>query len=302
MPAPRLEASRARARRFLLDLQDPDGAWRDFDLPPGPADAWVTAFVGLSLTLAGGPPEARTRGALDRAAAYLGGARAPGGGWGYNRRCPADADSTALACLFLAAAGEAARPRDLAVLAGFQHDDGAFATYRFGDPAHGWRGGHPEVTATALRALLPHLGAGHGRIRAGLAWLGRAQDQGGLTAYWWPTDWYLALELERLAAGAPALGSPRLTPGPEPVTSFDLALAAELQSIRSPGVRYGAFQRLLARQSADGSWPSEPILRLTDPRATAGHQTEAVASRLFEDRGRSFVTAAALSATAAVKP
>lgn len=298
-PIPEAADAEARARDFLLGLQDTDGAWRDFDLPPGRAEAWATAFVGLSLARAGGRPGPRTRGALDRASAYLHGARVPGGGWGYNRDCPADADSTALACLFLAAVGEKAEPRDLAALARFQLANGGFATYRFGEPAHGWSHGHPEVTVTALRALVPHLDPGHSRIRAGLTWLQHARGRQELTSYWWPTSWYLRLELKRLALAAPKLLIPpeRLESSEEPMTCFDLALCAELDLISSPTCRGSdSLVRLLARQSDDGGWPSEPILRVTDPRAFVGHQAEATASLLFNDQRRTFVTAAGLSA------
>ncbi len=70
----------ARAVGFLLDRQDADGLWRDYDLEPGAAEAWVTGVIGLALGRAGG---ARAAGALVQARAAVRALRRPDG-WGYN--------------------------------------------------------------------------------------------------------------------------------------------------------------------------------------------------------------------------
>src|SRR5687767_8079670 len=38
-----------RAEQYLLACQNADGLWRDYDLEPGPAEAWTTAYIGHAL-------------------------------------------------------------------------------------------------------------------------------------------------------------------------------------------------------------------------------------------------------------
>src|SRR5215471_10501013 len=85
------------ALRFLLSAQDADGAWRDFDLPPGAAEAWTTAYAGRCVREAASEASVT---ALARARVFLK-RQARVGGWAYNRACPCDADSTAHALIFL---------------------------------------------------------------------------------------------------------------------------------------------------------------------------------------------------------
>jgi len=129
---------------FLLLAQDADGAWRDFDLRPGAAEAWTTAYVGRCVRKAAS--EARVA-ALARARIFLE-REARVGGWAYNRACPPDADSTAHALIFLSEP----KPKHIAALARFFQPDGGVRTYAWPPPRHGWGDAHPEVTATALRA------------------------------------------------------------------------------------------------------------------------------------------------------
>jgi hypothetical protein len=45
----------SRGTQYLLAHQDRAGLWHDYSLPPGPSDAWSTAWVGWSLAAAEGP-------------------------------------------------------------------------------------------------------------------------------------------------------------------------------------------------------------------------------------------------------
>jgi hypothetical protein len=281
-----------RAVGFLLAAQDADGAWRDFNLLPGQAEAWTTAYVGQRLLTILGPRHP----ALAAAVRFLERAHEPGGGWGYNRRCPPDADSTAVAILFLETAGAPAAPVDFAALARFQHESGGFRTYqrKIDD---GWGLPHPEVTATALRALSLRLPSDHHRIRSGLAWLERRLSERA-AAYWWPSPLYLALEVERLRSRFPQLSPPAMA-APTAEIAFERALACERALLRREGSASAHARALLALQSADGGWPSTPILRVTDRRARDGAEPPALASPVRADHRRSFVTATALSAVTA---
>ncbi|MGB0064613.1 MAG: hypothetical protein WBP85_09230, partial [Terracidiphilus sp.] len=113
-----------RASEFLLGSQDRDGAWRDFQLKPGRAESWTTAYAGSSLLAA----RVRWRDpcvdeSLNRAAQFLCASRQPGG-WSYNQRCAPDADTTAQVILFLRRLGEPVAMKDYAALAKFQTEDG----------------------------------------------------------------------------------------------------------------------------------------------------------------------------------
>ena len=289
--------SLGRGAAFLLNGQDADGGWRDFDLRPGVSTSWTTAYVAARVAdLADIVPAAATAAAAGER--FLWSNRKAGGGWAYNARCPADADSTALALLFL---GRRAPPRglkDAAVLAAFQHPDGGFATYRPWRADHGWARPHAEVTATALRALALFLPSDHWVRRCGLAWLvGRAAQPAPAT-YWWATGAYLKLELARL--GLAVAGEAAADADNAGAFASALDLERAVLSGAGPGAIESATQNLIARQCADGGWPSEPILRLPDP-AAAPEAADARADSLHADQNRLFTTATALSALKAAR-
>ena len=281
------EASR-RAAAFLLGSQDADGGWRDFNLYKGIATSWTTAHVATALAAAVGLDD-RIPAASEAAAGFLSRHREASGGWAYNARCMADADSTALALIFLT--GRVPRPnlKDVAVLASFQRADGGFATYRHLPATHPWGASHAEVTPTALRALAPFLAEDHAILRSGRDWLARhaGRDE---AVYWWTTPEYLRLEMARL--GAPmARGSADIPCG----EVFSTALAIE-RSILAGGPKHVvAVRYLLERQCADGSWPSTPILLVPDPNARPG-SAAARTGHGYADQNRTFTTATVLSA------
>src|SRR5829696_5678304 len=95
----RVENAVAAGVRFLSARQHDDGHWRDFDLPPGSSDAWLTGWVGYALSRSAELLSTPTRG-LDAATKALAMTRRTGG-WGFNGRAACDADSTAWVIRFL---------------------------------------------------------------------------------------------------------------------------------------------------------------------------------------------------------
>ena len=177
---------------FLLSAESAPGWWRDFDTLAGPSDEWVSAYVALVLASA---PDPRARPRAWCTWRRLRRRRWWSGGWGYNGRVPADADSTTWGLRLAQAlgAGTSLRARrGYRFLARHLRADGGIVTYSEDGPIRhftrvhsrfsfrGWCGAHACVTAAA--AALPELGA-DARVRA---YLRRAQsDDGGWTAYWW---------------------------------------------------------------------------------------------------------------------
>ena len=278
----------ARGLDFLAARQDRDGAWRDFDLPGvGAADAWTTAYVARCLRDAMRALHLHADDRIEAAAGFLQRSRDRRGGWSYNAACPPDADSTAQALLLLGPT----HPRDASALARFQCPDGGFRTYLWPKHDHPWGRSQPDVTATALRALLLWLTPQHRIMQRGLEWLRRSAAAAGVRSYWWTSAAYSELEFLRLRAvmpDAPAVCSARSSTS----TPFEAALALEC-AILSGASRQdidATRDALLTLQCPDGDWPTGRILRLPDfPDGEC---------RAFEDTRRLFTTASVVSALA----
>lgn len=295
-----IQAAIARGLRFLLDHQDADGAWRDFLCAPGRAEAWTTAYIGARVLSTAPNAEA-----LPRAAHFLEHAACQGGGWGYNRACDPDADSTAQAILFLRRMNSPVAPRSYATLAAFQLADGSFATYRDPNVYGGWATGHPDVTAVALQALAPLLADDHTILRRGLDSLRHhLVTPHAHASYWWPSRFYLPLELLRLRAVLPSAPVLDATSPSASLDSFDAALALECNIISGNHKDASAYaEELLRAQLQDGSWPAQPILRIASRDALSVAQAAALSAPLITDDRRLFTTATVLQAlTAAAAP
>lgn len=292
-------ATRIRVKQgieFLCRCQHADGYWSDWALPPGESRAWTTAYVGWRLAaLSGGQVPAA---ALGRAASWLAGAGFADGGWGYGPGTGPDADSTALASLFLG--GQGRRPRSaLPALLAHQQSDGGFATYTRAWNHGAWTLSQPEVTATVLLALLDEPAA-HEPAAAATRYLLATQQPDGLwPSYWWTSPLYatdvalaglgdaMTVERRRVVAAVRATATP---------TAFDLALQAScLQRLGDATGATAAAAALAARQLRDGSWPCGPVLRLTHRHVTEPWNA-ADPGPLFADQHRTFSTATAVAA------
>jgi Prenyltransferase and squalene oxidase repeat len=294
-----IAAAVSRGLSFVLAAQDAEGAWTDWALPPGPSADWTTAHVGLRLSGLGPSHRGPLAEPLGRAARWLLYRQTAAGGWGYNQAVEPDADTTAQALLFLAAAGQSAPSKACAFLARHQQPDGGFATF-LPDPLIGsWGLSHPEVTPAALLALRAHPGGlPADSLARGLTWLRRARRPDGLwNSFWWSTP-IPATEVN-LALLA-ALGTPEPLPPAlarwTPTDSLETALLLSVTAAAGSSPRLEQLvQRLLADQRDDGSWMSAPRLRIT-ARACERPWDAAESSPLFADPQRLHGTVTALAA------
>lgn len=285
MPSPAvLRATDARAagraaRRFLLEQQGDDGLWTDYELPPGPSDAWTTSFVGIALARTEAPCAP-----LDRARAAVAQRRREAG-WGYNSTTACDADTTSFALRF--AGGEAS------VLGRYLDRHGnahTFREQRFGS----WAWAHPDVTATVglAAAACGAPAALLARIRTAV--LGSRTPAGTWHSFWWATDAYaLARSLELLAATGgvpPAVAAAAGAAAHERTTGSAFEAAQLLTAATLAGAATGHLTaRLLDLQEPDGGWPPSAELLVPD-------QLDGSSGTAHEDGNRFHSTAAALEA------
>jgi hypothetical protein len=284
---------------FLLDAQEPDGAWKDFLLPAGNSNVWVTAFVG-SVLAALDITEAR-KAALD-GWRFLEEVKTGDGGWSYNPSVPGDADST-LWGLYLAEtlgveSSDSFRRASVFLQRHFR-DDGGVATYESSTPVRryiglppfvsfdGWTQSHVCVTAACA-----NIGTHRQHLEKYL--LQKQSDEGKWIAYWWFDDEYSTAEavaalvgkghtaeqcsakvaerVERAVAWALRRSEILMTFEGAAPPAFALAhalriLARAKQSSEVRDALCKGTARLIEWQKPDGSW--HPSARLRVPRPDA---------------------------------
>lgn len=236
-----------RAVSFLIDRQDDDGHWRDYELPPGFSEAWTTACAGLALLRVAGPG-AET----GRAVRTLLATMRPEG-WGYNSRTACDADTTSWVIRFLAAAGALEGVAPEVLLTPYITSAGrvrTFSSTRFGT----WAEEHDEVAPLAGMALLAS--GSHTRAERIRETVVKATQW---RPFWWRCRSYVCarnLEFLSLSGGIPREIREReaatLASLPPPASAFDLAhrrLAAACLELDGSG------GELFDAQQADGGWP-----------------------------------------------
>ncbi|MEP6506544.1 MAG: prenyltransferase/squalene oxidase repeat-containing protein [Betaproteobacteria bacterium] len=304
MPLRALQQAIDGGRDFLLRGQHADGRFVDWSLPPGPASAWPTGYVGLvvaDLPEGGG----RRAAAATRAAAqWLQDHPDAGDGWGYNDTVGADADSTAFALRLIVRAGLPVAARHVDRLLSFQRGDGGFSTYGRDEGMGTWGRCQADVSAACGIALLA-LGA---RVvpaarRRCLSFVATQRQPDGLwPSFWWRSPWYAthaALTLMTAAGVALApLDSSCFRGDDKPDNPFEWALALECSLLAAACLNRAAaalLSALLTVQQADGSWPSAPVLRLAR-RDCATPWAVADGGPLFADPQRLFTTATVLRA------
>lgn len=328
-----IDPAAARARDFLLARQDARGAWRDFFLPAGESDGWVTAYVALALAETGDP---EGRAAALRGWAHLEGAVKPEGGWGYNAATPVDADSTLWALRLAEALGVGASDvgrRGHTMLAMHRRAEGGIATYASPAGPRGYVGlpasvdfsawALPHICVTAAAAALPEM------LDASLAtWLGAMQAADGhWPSYWWFDPGYATAEaVEALPAGAARDRAVRfaearlqaLAARAAP-SAFALSHVTRVLAVGCSPMLDRAVALLSAQQAENGSWPASARLRVPAPDCVTPHAAaawkpwhglralpatlDAVLAATFEitslDHRRAFTTATALRALSA---
>lgn len=287
-----------RACDHLLAEQDAAGSWTDWTLPPGSSSEWTTAHVGWRLSTAA-RDQPGVDAALSKASLWLHAHQHADGGWGYNPSVPSDADSTALAILFLSSASQPVSLRSVECLRSFQRGDGGFSTYRPDGLTGSWGRSHAEITPMALLALMSERSPPHDpAIKHGVAWIDGARRSDGLwEAFWWSGPLMAcAANLACLAALGRSERPPQALASLCPSTPLEKAILLGILTSAGWGPQVAALTAdLLGTQRPDGTWRSVPALRITR-RDCDRPWDSADAGPLFGDDRRLFTTATVLFA------
>ena len=199
------EAVRA-ALNFLLKSQNDHGAWKDFLLPAGNSNVWVTAYVGDVLAVR---PETDARDAARAGWRFLEKVMTPDGGWSYNPQVPGDADSTLwglrLAESLDTSESDSARKAE-AFLERHIRDEGGITTYATAAPVRDYIGLPPFVPFTGwtqphvcVTAACANLSSYRERFLQYL--LQKQSGDGKWSAYWWFDNEYATAEAVAALSG-----------------------------------------------------------------------------------------------------
>jgi len=264
-----LRESIASGLDYVLGLQAGDGCWTDWELPPGSSSTWTTAYVGYQLRSLPADDRVRAADPIRLAARWLLGKQFAEGGWGYNEAVEADADSTAYAILLAASAGETPLEEAFTRLVAFQCPDGGFSTYRFQGSRNSWVASHADVTPIVLFAFLTKYPRGSSVVSRGLDYVLQNRTSAGLwNSFWWDSCLY---STEANLSLLCALGIPINTGETKksllrekPRSAYEIALlVSSLSSLDADASAWESVEQLTAQQQSDGSWKSEPSLRVT---------------------------------------
>jgi hypothetical protein len=282
-------------------------SWRDFLLPAGSSDAWVTAYTLYQLTGAAWPyaPPNLRRAARD-SVRWLAAHRGKKGGWAYSAAAEDDADSTSLALLALRRFGNAAPAEARAFLRSCFRADGGVSTYPAGsgeDSQSGYFRSAVEITPLALAALEDEIEI-EDRKRA-IRFLCERQSEDGIwPAYWWVSPLYSTwVALSWLRNGYEIPKESRLLDSLyhySPVGTFEAALQLLCLCQLGPRTRHrhhSIIDRLLEEQNGDGSWKGDAMMRLPH-HSTLEPQQQIDAGPSFCDPNGVFTTATAIAALA----
>jgi squalene cyclase len=290
-----LQSAISKGEAYLWSQLGPTG-WSDFLTPIGESIEWVTGYV---LSCLGDNDEKKE--AIKRIASHLCFTQRNNGGWGYNPKAPADADSTS--SVLTAFAGTDYMPRkniQKAVKFLLKLQDkavGGFKTFgfslhlrlligSFGISYKGWSSPHLDVTSAAVIALNGcHVSIESDILRNAKIFLKQSMNNDGLwRSYWWRGPFYgtsitchaLSLfEDKSLDFGKTkkSLIALQLQDGSWNHLSFEwgcaFATALSLSALVSLGssswsIKLGT-KWLLDHQNIDGSWASVPIMQIPYP-------------------------------------
>jgi prenyltransferase beta subunit len=292
---PEITKTLTEAVGFLVRAQGSDGLWRDFLTFAGESDEWVTAYVATALA---GLSFTSARKGIDRAWRAMRKRQRPAGGWAYNEKSPADADSTAWGFRMAAVLGKSRFTSALQAkkfLAKHQRRGGGIGTCsariwmkhfaRMSSSAQwtGWCDSHPCVTAVAVDALNVE------KRRNALRFLrSRQESNGQWIGYWWADHEYpttLALDaMTRLGQNRDRLIvekaltwiSKRVEPygaivsnttGEDSPFATACALGSLAQHSGKREIRIAAkcVEWLIENQRRDGAWRASATLRIPLP-------------------------------------
>jgi hypothetical protein len=248
---------------YVLGQQNADGSWTEWELPPGQSSCWTTAFIGYKLRLL--PPDLAWRAIEARrsAAEWLLRAEFEGGGWGYNETVGADADSTAYGMLFLSSMGLSIPESAYERLYRFRQADGGFATYQAQYENDSWGVSHPDVTAVVIQALLTKSSS---LVESGIDYVVRKQNADGLwNSFWWQTPLYATAASLMLVEkrGIDLSQTQQSLLLFQPRNAFEAALLLSSRIHAGLPAHSELINNLIDAQQSDGSWVSEPMLRVT---------------------------------------
>jgi len=293
---------------YILSRQDDDGSWVDWQLPPGESRLWTTAFVGCKLRSLPEHLNPNIAPSIHTAARWLLHNRCDDGGWGYNPLVGSDADSTAYAILLLSQSAEPIPEASYTRLREFQGSDGGFSTYLPYDNPNSWTVSHPDVTPVALLALLTRYSRDEVFIQRGLDYALQQRTKAGLwNSFWWESFLYsteanlsFLNAIGRFVDTADTKESLARMRSDKP---FEVALqvSALLSSgITAPETELGGLidqyaHQLVTKQRGDGSWGTEPILRLTNRDCYEPWRSQE-SGMLFSDPNRLFTSSTVLAA------
>lgn len=137
---------------FLTNNQEPNGSFIDFELPPGPSNAWVTGFVAVAIHETAELMSIQCEETIQSSAKALISSMRPGG-WGYNDNTATDADSTSFAIRAILRAGYSVPRSSEILLKPYIDENGHGHTFLNPDKMGNWADCHADVTASIGLAL-----------------------------------------------------------------------------------------------------------------------------------------------------
>jgi hypothetical protein len=293
---------------YILSRQQSDGSWVDWKLPPGHSCIWTTAYVGYRLKNIPADLRKRTQAPMRAASSWLLGKMFADGGWGYSEETGSDADSTALAILFLSGEGLTVPDICYSFLQRFQRPDGGFSTYRGSGVADSWGVSHGDVTPTATLALLTKYGSHAEMVEYGIQYVIKTRTSSGVWESFWWTSFLYSTEASLALMNAIALKMDSRQTRETLLNSaykgaFEKALL--LLSLvhldpKPPGSdSWRLIKELLKDQEHDGSWRSDSMLRVPH-RECFEPWKPGDTDTLFADTNRLFTTSTVIEALSSI--
>lgn len=283
-----LEQSKENAIYFLKKQQKKDGSFKGFLLFPGASVCWLSAHVGFVLETI---PEAYF--IRKKICNYLQERMFDDGGWGYNRHCPIDLDSTVQALLLLHKMNYEFPSFILQNIIQAQDIHGGFPTYfNLSKNKNLWQKPHADITILVIE-LLKRTGEFSHELNRAEMWLAKQFDENGfLKNFWWNNPAY-------------SIWLQGKTNFIKPITVdtlrnfFSLYHSVSEAAFIAHAVSLKENMKdtiseittlLLNTQLQDGSWPCSKVLKVPH------RYVEDAACKIYADEKRIFSTAHALNA------